>query len=130
MAVISFQTNKKLRSNASYYQRGKNGLPTFFCITLRVFSFSIARPLQLCMGNFTNETQLSYTVCGLPMPTVTLGSTEKITDGLISDTTINDTYYAHKYCLFVSPDRCEVLFFKVVGYKKQNNFMKERHEEL
>ena len=71
------------------------------------------------MSNVTNETQLSYTVCGFPMPTVTWGSTENSTDGLINGTTQNDTYYAHKYRLFVTPDMCDVLFFKAVGYKNK-----------
>ena len=71
------------------------------------------------MSNVTNETRLSYTVCGFPMPTVTWGFTENITDALINGTTQNDTYYAHKYRLFVTPDMCDVLFFKAVGYKNK-----------
>ena len=71
------------------------------------------------MGNFTNETHLSYTVCGFPMPTVTWGSTENIADGFINGSTKNVTYYAHKYGLFVTLNMCDVLFFKAVGYKNK-----------
>ena len=70
------------------------------------------------MGNNTIGSQLTYTVCGVPMPKVSWGFTKSSVNNSINATKRNDAYYAHDYSLSIKPDMCEkVLHFHAVGYK-------------
>ena len=69
------------------------------------------------MGNSSDDSQLKYTVCGVPVPTVKWGFLEKNIKNSVIATKRNDTYYAHDYVLNVTADLCEkVLYFKADGY--------------
>ena len=72
----------------------------------------------MCIGNNTDESQLTYTVCGFPAPNVTWGSTKGIMNNAINATKRDDLYYAHDYSLPIKPNMCEkVLHFKAAGFK-------------
>ena len=72
------------------------------------------------MGNSSHgsdDSQLKYTVCGVPVPTVKWGLVGKSLKNTLKAATRNDTYYAHDYVLSVTPDFCQQLvYFEANGY--------------
>ena len=88
---------------------------------------TIAGGPETCIGNYTDESQLTYTVCGFPAPSVTWGFTKDSINKPINVTKRDDLYYAHDYSLSITPNMCEkVLHFKAVGYKnKTTSWRKE-----
>ena len=93
-----------------------------------MFSIFIAGPPELCMGNSSDDSQLKYTVCGVPVPTVKWGFLEKNIKNSVIATKRNDTYYAHDYVLNVTADLCEkVLYFKADWLQWKNMFMEEKN---
>ena len=81
-------------------------------------SLSIAGRPEMCIGNNTNGSQLTYTVCGFPMPKVTWGFTKSSINKSINATERNDLFYAFDYSLSLKPDMCEKdLYFEAAGYK-------------
>lgn len=83
-------------------------------------SLSIAGPPELCMGNITNESQFTYTVCGVPRPTVVWGFMENDTKHPINATERPGIHYAHDYSLYTNSDMCgKDIYFKAVGYNNE-----------
>lgn len=79
---------------------------------------SVAGRPEMCIGNNTNGSQLTYTVCGFPMPKVTWGFTKSSINKSINATERNDLFYAFDYSLSLKPDMCEKdLYFEAAGYK-------------
>ena len=90
----------------------------FFCNIINSAFFSIVGQPELCIDNNTDGSQLTYTVCGFPVPNVIWGFTKEIINNSVNATKRNDLYYAHDYTLSIKPNMCaKVLHFKAVGYK-------------
>ena len=87
---------------------------------IKLFSFPITGPAELCFGNAINESQLTYTVCGFPRPTVSWGFTENSTNTSLNGTARSDVYYAHDYSLYLTSNMCVMmLHFIAVGYNRK-----------
>ena len=69
------------------------------------------------MGNSSDDSQLKYTVCGVPVPTVKWGFIGNSLKNTLRAATRNDTFYAHDYVLYLTPNLCEkMVHFEANGY--------------
>ena len=64
-------------------------------------------PPKLCIANNTNGSQITYTVCGFPVPKTTWNFTEDSAYKSINATKRDDVYYAHDYSLSITAVMCE-----------------------
>ena len=69
------------------------------------------------MSNSSDDAQLKYTVCGVPVPIVKWGLLEKNINSFVNATKRNDIFYAHDYVLTLTADMCDkVLYFRADSY--------------
>lgn len=122
LIYLSRPQNSK-RSSLFFYEKR----PFFFNIVTASW-FSIIGPPEFCIGNITRESQLEFTLCGVPKPNVTWGFIENDTNNFISATKAN-VYYAHNYSLSLNDSMCgKVIYFKAVGYSSRTLSWNTTHE--
>ena len=74
----------------------------------------------MCIGNTTSVSRLTFTLCGVPKPSVSWGFLEKNIKNSINATERNDVHYAHDYSLLLNDNMCgKAIYFKAVGYNNE-----------
>ena len=79
-------------------------------------------------SNESDDSQLKFTVCGIPVPSVKWGiMNSSLQNSLKVAMTRNDTYYAHDYVFSPMPELCEkVVYFEANGYNSNTLSWKKK----